>query len=177
MKKIIRLLLAASLLISGLAHAGTKALGFEIGVSTVDQVRSVMVKQTRVMDAGENKYSAGPMLKTDGTGYDIQGLNSVVYIFDPQQKLLGVVMGMNKNRFDVVFKMLADKYKVVAQERPFVGDRYARFKTQDATIQIEAPHLSFDMDVSYLRDDLLKKLRAQQAAETAAKKRHESAQF
>lgn len=177
MKRRTQLLLAVALLTTGAAHAGTKALGFEIGVSTVEQVRSAIAKQTQVMDVGENNYSAGPMLKTDGNGYDIRGLNSVLYIFDPQKKLAGIVMNMDKNRFDAIFQMLAGKYKVATQQRPFVGNQYARFKTQDAVIEVDAPHLSFEMDVNYLRDDLMQKFRAKTAAEAAIKKRHESAQF
>lgn len=177
MKRRTQLLLAVALLTTGTAHAGTKALGFEIGVSTVEQVRSTIARQTQVMDAGENSYSAGPMLKTDGSGYDIRGLNSVLYIFDPQKKLAGIVMNMDKNRFDAIFQMLAGKYKVAAQQRPFVGNQYARFKTQDAVIEVDAPHLSFEMDVNYLRDDLMQQFRLKTAAEAAAKKRQESAQF
>ena len=43
-------------------------------------------------------------------------------------------------------------------------------------VSVEATH-SFEMDVNYLRDDLMQKFRAKTAAEAAIKKRHESAQF
>ena len=177
MKKTTRLVLAAALLVTGAAHAGTKALGFELGVTTVDQLRSSIGGQTQVTDAGENSYSAGPMLKTDGSGYGIQGLSSVLYIFDPDKKLAGILMNMDKHRFNAIFQMLAGKYRVTAQERPFVGNKFARFKTEDSIIEVDAPHLSFDMEVTYLRNDLMQKFTAASAAEAAAKKRQESAQF
>lgn len=171
---------AAAAFLFGLAaaaSAGTQVLGFEIGVSTAEQVRQALAKSTRVHDAGVNRYSGGPMLKTNGASYDITGLKEVVYIFDEQKKLAAVLMELNKSRFAAVFDALNGKYKVTTQQRPFVGDQFASFRTEDAVIEVDAPHLSFDMAVRYLRRDLLQKFNAQSAAETAARTKSEAAKF
>jgi hypothetical protein len=159
------------------AQAGTPVLGFEVGVSTVDQVTATLAKNTKVTNEGVNKWSAGPMLKTDGTSYEIEGLNSVQYIFDDQKKLMGVLMNMGKDRFDTVFQFLSGKYKVQTQQRPFVGNQFARFKTPDSVIEIDAPHMSFQMEVRYLRNDLLQKFNTQSQAEAATKKKNETSKF
>jgi hypothetical protein len=159
------------------AYAGTPVLGFEVGVSTLDQVSSTLEKKTKVVDNGVNKFSNGPMVKTNGTSYEIEGLNGVLYIFDDQKKLMGVVMDMNKARFDAIFQFLSGKYKVSAQERPFVGNQFARFKTPDSVIEVSAPHMGFEMEVRYLRNDLVQKFDAQSQAEAAAKKKSEAAKF
>jgi hypothetical protein len=177
MKKLSRILAAIVLAACGIAYAGTPVLGFEVGVSTFDQVSSTLAKKTKVVDSGVSKFSNGPMVKTDGTSYEIDGLNEVLYIFDEQKKLMGVVMDMNKARFDSIFQFLSGKYKVAAQERPFVGNQFARFKTPDTVIEIDAPHLSFQMEVRYLRNDLLQKFNAQSQADAAAKKKSEAAKF
>ncbi len=178
MKHIVQLaLVAISLVFGTAANAGTQALGFEIGASTVDQVKSFLAKQTKVSDSGINKFSAGPMLKTDGSSYEIEGLAEVLYIFDDQKKLAGVIMNMSKDRFDAVFKALSTKYKVLSQQRPFVGNQFARFKTQNSVVEMDAPHLGFDMEVRYIRNDLMQKFNSQSSAEAEAKKKSEAAKF
>lgn len=178
MKYLVQSAFAVVALMSTLAaYAGTQVLGFEIGVSTIDQVKSSLAKQTKVIDSGTNKFTAGPMLKTDGSSYEIEGLNEVHYIFDDQKKLTGVIMNMDKTRFDSVFQALSGKYKVSSQQRPFVGNQFARFKTQDSVIEMDAPHLGFQMEVSYIRNDLMQKYNFQTASEAEAKKKREAAKF
>lgn len=160
-----------------LAHAGTQVLGFEIGATTVDQLRQDLSKKTKLESTGTNKYSGGEMFKTDGAPYDIDGLNSVLYIFDDQKKLAGVVMDMGKHRFDAVFQFLNGKYKVSAQQRPFVGNQFARFRPADSFIELDAPHLGFNMEVRYIRNDLMQKFNSQSESEAATKKKSEASKF
>ena len=160
-----------------LAHAGTQVLGFEIGSTTVDQLRQELSKRTKLETSGTNKYSGGEMFSTTGASYDIQGLSRVLYIFDEQKKLAGVVMDMDKQRFDAVFQFLSSKYKAVAQQRPFVVNQYARFRPSDAVVELDAPHLSFNMEVRYIRNDLMQKFNAQSEADAAAKKKAEASKF
>ena len=117
------------------------------------------------------------MYKTDGASYEIEGLTEVLYIFDDQMRLSGVLMQMNKERFDAVFQFLSGKYKVAAQQRPFVGSQFARFRPADAFIEMDAPHLGFNMEVRYIRNDLMQRFNAQSEAETAAKKKSEASKF
>jgi hypothetical protein len=159
------------------AFAGVKVLGFEIGVSTVSEVEISLKKQTKVEDAGTNKFSNGKMLKTNGVSYEIDGLNSVTYIFDDQNKLMGVIMDMSKHKFDSVNSYLSSKYKLVSQQRPFVGDQFARFKAENVTIEESAPHMGFNMEVRYVRNDLLAKFNQKTAKEEQQKKSSELSKF
>lgn len=86
-------------------------------------------------------------------------------------------MSMNKNRFDSVSQAVSKKYKVTSQNRPFVGNKFARFKSADSTIEIDAPHLSFEMEVRYIRKDILQKFNTQSAAEAENKRKREAANF
>ncbi len=117
------------------------------------------------------------MYATDGAAYGIDGLNGVLYIFDSQKKLAGVIMTMNKDRFASIYDILNKKYRVVSKHRPFVGDQYALFKPADANIEVSAPHLSFEMEVRYLRNDLVQQFNAKSEAESAAKKKAEAKKF
>lgn len=177
MKTLLKLGIAASALLSSLAYAGTAVLGFELGSSTVDQVQSKLESVAKVAAEGTNRYSRGPMLSTDGASYGIDGLNRVLYIFDDQGKLAGVIMTLGKHRFATIYEFVSAKYKARSENRPFVGDQQARFETSDAEIQLDAPHLSFQMEARYLRKDLLVAFRKQSAQEQKAKSTSEAAKF
>lgn len=170
-------LLATLALFPALAFAQVQVLGFEIGSTTSQQLKTKLASQTRVEDNGTNKFSGGRQFKTDGTGYGIDTLTEVVYIFDPQDKLAGVLMGMGKDRFDDVFNALSAKYKVSSQQRPFVGNKSARFNAKGAVIELDAPHMSFTMSARYIREDLMKKFLTESQAETQQKKAAERSQF
>lgn len=178
MKHIVQSAIVAITILCGTtANAGTQALGFEIGNSSYEQVKETLAKQTQVAETGQNKYSAGPMLKTDGSSYEIESLSEVIYIFDDKNKLAAVLMRMSKDRFNPVYSALSAKYKVTSQQRPYVGDQFARFKTPDSVVVMDAPHLGFELAVRYIRNDLYQKFNSQSSAEAEAKKKREASKF
>lgn len=168
---------AATWLCCASASAQVQVLGVEIGTSTVQQVKTEAAKQSKVRDIGTNKWSQGPMLRADGDGYGIEGLSDVLYIFDKTNVLAGVIMTMEKSRFDEVFGFLSGKYKVSAKQIPFVGNKFARLKGKGAMVELDAPHLSFTMEARYLRDDLFQQFNAQSEAEAQQKKASERSRF
>jgi len=100
------------------AHAGTKVINVELGVSTLEQVRKEAASVGRIQNAGTSTWSKGPILLIDNPDLGIEGVKSVQYIFDPAGKLSAVVMTMpsskgmgdlEKRRFDEVAKLLAKK--------------------------------------------------------------------
>ncbi|MYN41615.1 hypothetical protein GTP55_19825 [Duganella sp. FT109W] len=127
MKHFIMFVSCAIILANSSATAGTQVLGAEIGVTTGEQLRKALSKNTQVQDGGLNKYSGGQMLSTDGASYEIEGLLGVVYIFDTQGKLAGVIMEMEKSRFASVYQFLKQKYTVSSERRPFVGNQIRAF--------------------------------------------------
>lgn len=175
--KFIKLLILLVAVVPAMANAAVQVVGFEIGTSTVQQVKSQLVKQTSIEDEGTNKYTGGVQFKTDGGGYGIDSLTEVVYIFDRDDKLAGVLMDMGKFRFDDIFETLAAKYKVTAKQRPFVGNMSARFKPKGVTIELDAPHLGFNMNASYIRDDLYEQFHSESARESQQKKAAERSKF
>lgn len=174
----LRTLVGALLLgIGAVAQAGVTVLGFEMGVSTSEQVKTTLSTRTKVEELGLNRFSGGPALRTDGTTYDVETLSKVIYIFDDRKRLAGVLMTMNKSRYEAVHQFLDAKYKLVSETRPFVGTQTSRFKAADTTIDMDAPHLGFEMEIRYLNDDLLKRFNAQIQLEADAKRRQESGKF
>lgn len=175
--RFLKLILFGAVFLPALALAQVQVLGFEIGSSTARQVKAAVGRHAKVRDAGTNKYTGGPQFKTDGSGYDIDSLSEVFYIFDKDEKLAGVLMTMSKSRFDEIVEVLASKHKLTQKMRPFVGDMSAAFSAKGVRIEIDAPHLSFDMHLRYIRDDLYRQFRTQSAQEEQEKKRTEQTKF
>jgi len=138
------------------AQAGIKVLDVELGVSTVEQVSKIASNAGKVQNAGTNSWTQGQVLLVQQGNYGIEGLQSVHYIFDASGKLACVLMTMGKNRFGEIFDLLAGKYKLVKQVRPFVGDQSAQFTAPDAIIDVSAPHMGFQMEVSYMTPAFVK---------------------
>ncbi len=157
--------------------ANASPLGLEIGVATLDQVKKSAGSKTALTDAGINAYSGGPMLKGNGEGLDMEGLSEIQFIFDKSNKLAGVLMTLPQNDVRPLVDMLANKYKLVRKEIPFVGDAYAKFKLGASTVEVNAPHLSFTMQLNYLSDELVSSFNQLSQQERAAKEQKKKTQL
>ena len=168
------------------AHAGTKVINVELGVSTLEQVRKEAASAGRIQNAGTSTWSKGSILQVYNPDLGIDGVTSVQYIFDAAGQLAAVVMTMpstkgmgdlEKRRFDEVASLLAEKYKLAKKVRPRVGDRYAKFTAPDTVIEIDAPHLSFDMEVRYMTDSFLKAFNSGVSTNAAEQRSTEKSKF
>lgn len=131
------------------AHANTSVIGLEIGKSTIEDVKSKYKINYSNPDASEwvIPYVIEP------SDINIEGLNKVVALIKKDDgKLSGVVMIFNKSisRFDELADSLQKKYKVTSVERPHVGDAHVYLQDGDTLIELEAPHMSFIMTLSYI---------------------------
>lgn len=146
------LLLGLLWLPSSVAGEQVQVLGFTMGQTTLQEVRQ---STQGIRDAGTNAYSHGPMLSTR-SHLGIDGVKETLFIFDTDQRLLGVMMTLNKSkpRFDALFNALNSQYRLVNSQRPFVGNQLAEFRRGDVLITLDSPHLSFDMTLLYVRDAL-----------------------
>ena len=159
------------------ANAGQVAdaaspLGLTLGRATLADVRTKLGAQTHLADEGTNAYSNGPMLRTDGAGLGVDGLSNLVLIFDRNHVLAGVLMTLPKAPTDMM-RRFAGKYKLVDnQVDTFLDKGYARYSRGDSVIEIDAPHLSFTMEVRYLTRQLQADFQ-RQSTEEATRKRHE----
>lgn len=157
--------------------AQVQVLGVELGKTTMTQVKAQLNKATPIVETGRNRYTDGPQFSTTGAGYDIESLMTVRYIFDREQKLAAVTMTMGKDRFEDIASFLASKYKVTKKVVPFVGDRLYQLKPPGVFIEVSSPHLSFEIQVSYVRDDLYQAFNAQVAQDDAKKRAGEKTKF
>ncbi|HXF45629.1 MAG TPA: hypothetical protein VNK91_05880 [Burkholderiaceae bacterium] len=73
------------------------------------------------------------MLKSDGRGLHIDGLQSILFIFGRDRKLEGVIMTMDKNRLRPVADFLRAKYTPAHEDFPFVGDASATYRMGESS--------------------------------------------
>ena len=168
MKKIV---IAALLTLPMVAAADPAPFGLEIGKATIKDVKAKYSAQK----IGINKYSGGEMYDISGVNFD--GLQKATVIFSTEGKLLAVLTTLPKSKFDSLLSGLSNKYQLVSKQIPFVGNKSAKFVDGNAEITIDAPHLSFQMEMNYINKDLWKAYKAQSNKEQKEKRKSEQSQL
>lgn len=152
--KLIALVCLLSLAIfSSSVNANPKPLGFEIGVATYENIKDRFYSSR---DEGINLFTNGHMLSVNSIELEVDGLQQAFFIFNDDKTLAAVNLKFDKNKFDEITSQLSKKYKTIKKIRPFVGNCYAKYKNDRSTITVDAPHMSFEMNVLYAHDNFLK---------------------
>lgn len=166
-------LIFAASLFSSIAFADPTVFNMELGKTTESQLKSMY----KVKHAGTNKYSNGRMYTVPTSAIKFEGLKEVTTIFDEKGVLIAVLTTFPKFKFDDLNQMLGSKYKQVSQKIPFVGDKSATYRDGDTEITLDAPHLSFEMTLHYIRDDLVRAFNQQSEEEQRQKQQNEASQL
>lgn len=160
------------------AYAGNAApLGLELNVATRQAVQKEIGSRARLQDMGVNSYSEGRQLNSDGNGLGVDGVKEIAFIFDKNDKLAAVIMTFPKDAFKETLRTLSEKYKVIERRVPFVGDAYAKFRQGDSIIEMNAPHLSFDMTLMYITSNLDAQAKKKDADAASAKARNQASKL
>lgn len=163
-------------LASQIAFAAGNAtpFGVEVGIANLAEVQNKIGTQTRLQATGVNKFSGGKMFEADGSGLNVDGVNKLTFIFDPADVLVGVLVSMPKNPKELA-KTFSGKYQSVSNRIDnFMNYGYAKFQKGDTVIEINAPHLSFEMEVRYITKKLMAAFLQQSEAESAAKQKRKA---
>jgi len=173
-----RYLLIALFCLTTFASTGAFAknaapLGLEVGVADLNTVKKQLGDKTSLQQVGVNVIDDGPILKSDGQGLGIDGIQEISFVFDRANKLVAVVMVMGKHRLRDVIAALRKKYKVVKENIPFVGDTSAVYAQGDSLVILDAPHLSFSMTVIYGTRAFLKQVDEKKTQEQETHKRRQ----
>lgn len=173
MKNLILILITLAATATPTANAGTKAFGAELNVTTIDTLSDI----AEVKEVGTNPVTNGKVFETKSNQFGVEGFIKVTYIFTEDGKLAGINALLNKGAFNNVNNAIAQKYKTVESRTPYVGDKYARFKTSDGAILLNAPHLSFEMDAIYLTQAFERAIKNKMQSEQNQKRRNEQTAF
>jgi len=168
-----RVLMAAVLFLSMPAIADPSPFGLEIGKATVADMKARYGAEF----TGINKYSGGEMYGLDVSEIDFDGLQSATVIFGEDGKLVAVLATLPKDKFRYLFDGLSKKYRLVSKNIPFVGNSSAKFVDGDTEITLDAPHLSFEMEMSYMSKAFWSSFREQSNREQKQKRQQEMGQL
>lgn len=144
-------------------------LGIEVGYANLAGVKAKLGVITKLEDRGTNQYTGGPMLVSGGDGAGVDGLSQLVLIFDKNNILAGILMTLPKDPKGV-FAKLSGKYHAVDNKIDnFMNNGYAKLEKGESVVEVDAPHLSFQMEVRYLTKQLLADFQRQSAEDEARK--------
>ncbi len=169
------LVLCAGLLYWGDGHAQTlvpfhkpppvQVLGFVIDVSTLQEVQAKSTQRENPLVQIAEPLTGGTELRSDeglaGQSHGDAELSSVVYLFDKNQKLAGVLMRIGEERYAPAYAYLARQYHL-AHSKPsqtnLDNQAPVRFQAPGVTIELAPPDEDGKVRVIYLRDDFYQKV-------------------
>lgn len=149
------------------APANVDPLGLELGVATLAQVQGAL-KGNRLTEIGTSAIAGGRLLQANNPSVGPEGLRAALFIFDREDRLVGVQMTLPKDfggkNLAAIANQLSRKYTQKSRNLPLVGDASARYTRGNSVVIVEAPHLSFEFTVTYMTDDFQRNMTAHQHA-------------
>lgn len=170
----VRIIIAVTvLLLSCTAAASDEGIGpFDLSLIT-SRPHDLSERFPSAQQVGRNTWSGGPMYRVEGRKLPLEGAKSAVFIFDRNERLDAVLIMLRKSRFAIIKDLLDTRYRQTSAVEPFVGDKSVRWEADEIVITLEAPHMSFDMELGYHTRDFLR--RFEQGAE-ARRQEHRQAE-
>lgn len=144
--------------------------GLEINKSTYKDVK----KKYSGRFVGINKFSGGKMYDIYCNQINIDGLKEISTIFSKEGKLLAILTTFNKNKYDSLMSSLSQKYKLISKKDAFVGNKHATFKSDNTLIELNAPHMSFNLYLRYIHEDFNKQFLNTSEKEREASQEHQT---
>lgn len=130
-------------------------LGVEIGYANIQGVKNKVGSVAQLEDKGTNPYSKGKEMVVTQGGLGIDGLKSASFIFDENGVLAGVVMIVPKDPKGM-YELLSPKYEKVENNiDSFMNNGRAILRKGESIIEINAPHMAFEMEVRYISNALV----------------------
>ncbi len=160
--------LVTSLLVMTAAHAEPKPFGLELGKATETQFKQ---KFPSADLTGISAYTGGKMYKVPSYDLPLKGVQSDIFIFTKDHKLAAVNAVLSKSQFDSLYRALQRKYRLVNSRIPFVGNKSATFQDGKGLVELDAPHMSFEMNLTYLTKEFKQKMQAEQRRKAEEKRR------
>ena len=151
MKKLLFVILVTASTLTFAANAAP--FGQEVGVVKCNDVVKNMSDKVNFTKNGINKFTNGSMYIGNADNLGFEGAKSILLICDKNDILSAMQLTLQKGSFSEGFdkysKMLKSKYKQVKINNPYVGNKYAKYTQGSSVIELDAPHMDFDMTITY----------------------------
>lgn len=174
------IILAVAFLLGANAAFAEPATPFGLvpGKTTLAEVQTGIAERTTLRQAGVSAVVGGPILKGDGAGLEFPDLQGISLIFDETNVLQYVQLtlpkgGLGNPMFVRMDGQLSKKYRRTRHVAPFVGNQSAVYQSDNVEIQLDAPHLSFELTVAYLTPVFKKAFATYERTQRQARARQE----
>lgn len=137
--------------------------GWELGVATLQDVA-----QTVEMEHMGPASGGGAHYRLSVSQLDMTDLTTADAYFAADGTLVGVATTYRKRQFNALLGVLRDKYEVIHEDVPFVGDALVRFEAGNAMIVLRSPHMNLRTYLQYWTRPAYATATAVAAAEAAA---------
>lgn len=145
------LLLLSILSVNAIANPSIANL--KVGFTTESEMQTLYQAE----ETDPSPYSKGKVYIIPAKELGIQKLDKVTAIFDEHEILSAVHLYIHKTHFEYFNDILDKKYKVISEKIPWVGSSHVLYEQDDAVIFLNAPHMNFEMTISYMTVDFFKK--------------------
>lgn len=154
MKKLSKLMsgILAFAMLQASVYADTSAFGITLGKTTLDEFRK---EYPSAVKEGISDWTDGEIFSVPVNDLNFEGVKGDYVIFTRDGKATAITIDIDKERFNAIHEMLTKKYKVSKKDIPFVGNKFVRYKNGDDVIELNAPHLSFKMNLLYAEKEFM----------------------
>lgn len=148
-----------------IVYANPAPIDLELNKATLQDI-----KRTHKILSEENTPYGGKEYFLDIKNINIQQLKIAKVLCDENGIVQGVQLVIDKNRFEDIYHSIDAKYEQHSKTIPSVGDKIVRFKYKDSYIILSAPHMSFNLYLTYLTQSISQKI-SQVSEEEEAERR------
>ncbi len=128
----------------GPSLADPAPFGLELGKATLKDIEA----NHKIIERNDAVFD-GKTIKVDANLLGIKGLEVASFYVDKDGVVQATILTMDKDKFNDMLDVFSEKYKLVSKEIPFVGNKSVSFEDGGSIIIMNAPHLSFNMEIVY----------------------------
>lgn len=127
-------------------------LGITIGKSTLKDVES----KYKIIEKDCNIDEYGCYYYMNHNELPLKNITLAAVNLDKKEIVRYLELHTAKENFESFFESISKKYKLKHKEIPSVGNKEALFEADNCIIKLYAPHMSFEMKITYFTKDFLK---------------------
>jgi len=139
----------AAMVFASTSFADVSAFKLTLGKTTVEEAQQTYW----LTPTGQNSASKGPMFSVAPDAIDFPNIQGFNLVFSQNNTLSAIHITLPRTEFADVRPMLSQRYTVVAEQLPFVGNRRVTYEKDGVQIELNSPHLSFETTLLYATDE------------------------
>jgi len=124
-------------------------LGVEVGYTNLVGLKEKLGNIIKIDYKGQNEVSNGVMMFSDGLGLGLKELNSILFIFNRENILVGVVMEMKKDMESMNRQLLQQYTPITSDIDDSLEFGNVRYEKGDSFVEVDAQKESDFMELRF----------------------------